>query len=64
MFTVHVEMPSGALSREHSFPTKDEAQVLFDHMILQMKPWKKFVADVVMLNDRDKEVKREHISNE
>jgi hypothetical protein len=62
MFTVVIEMPSGATSHDHSFATEDEAKATFDRLVSQMTPWKKFTVDVVM-TDGQKEIKRERIIN-
>lgn len=62
MYNVHIEMPSGALSRPHEFVEQDDALELFDTFVTQMKPWNHFAADVI-LSEGKKEIKREHISN-
>jgi len=59
--TIHIEMPSGAVSRKHSCVTDEEAVRVFNRMISQMRSWPHFTADVVLMNEIEEEVRREHI---
>ena len=61
MFNVHIEMPSGAVSKGYDRATEAEAQDYFEKIVKQLRTWKGFVADVVMLNEIEEEVKRERI---
>lgn len=58
MFNIHVEMPSGAVSR--GFDRADEAEALevFDRVVAIIKDWGDITADVVM-SDEKGEIKRE-----
>lgn len=62
MHTIYIEMPTGMRSRGYDRATEDEAAKAFDRMVSQLKPWKNFVADVVMSTERG-EIRRERISN-
>ena len=63
MFNIHVEVPSGARSRGYDRDTEEEALKTFERAVSQIKPWDGMVCDVVMTNEIDEEVMREHIDN-
>jgi hypothetical protein len=60
---VFIEMPLGNRSQPHEEVSEDRAMEVFARMAHQMRPWKNFIADVVMLDEHGKEIHREHISN-
>jgi hypothetical protein len=60
---VFIEMPPGNRSQPREEVSEDKAMEIFERMIHQMRPWKAFTADVVMLDELGKEIHREHISN-
>jgi hypothetical protein len=62
MFNIHIEVPSGAVSRGYERETEEEAVKVFERNVAQIKPWDGIVCDVVM-TEEGKEVKREHIDN-
>ena len=62
MYSVFIEMPLGNTSRPHEFEAKVDAQKLFDSFVRQMQPWKKFRADVLMIED-GKKIDRSGIEN-
>lgn len=62
MFTVHIEMPSGATSKPREFMEEVPARNLFASFVDQMLPWKKFHAAVVLMED-DTEFDRREINN-
>lgn len=48
MFSVYIEMPSGATSKPHEFVERADAEKRFEAFVSQMQPWKKFQAWVVL----------------
>lgn len=60
MYNIHVEIPSGGISRGIDRQTEEEANRVFDHHVSQIKSWKSYVADVVLTAD-GVETRREHI---
>ena len=48
MFSVYIEMPSGATSKPHEFVALADAEKRFETFVSQMRPWKKFQAWVVL----------------
>ena len=62
-FNVHTVMPSGAISRGYDRKTEDEATKAFDRVFSILKTWKAFTADVVITDEQDKELRREHVEN-
>ena len=62
MYNIHIEVPSGGKSR--GWDREDEAGALqsFETAVSQIKAWKDYPADVVLLKDGI-EVKREVIRN-
>ena len=61
-FKVYIEMPAGAQSEPHDFEEEAEAMKLFDRFVGQMRPWKGFHADVVMIENK-KVIQLEQIRN-
>jgi len=51
MFSVFIEMPLGNRSKPHTFEELADANKLFASFVHQMRPWKNFVADVVLAED-------------
>jgi hypothetical protein len=62
MFTIHIEMPSGARSRALDQDTEELAIKTFQRYVDQMTPWKGFTCDVVLTTEGE-EVMREHITH-
>jgi hypothetical protein len=62
MYGVYIEMPSGAKSQAHEDADQDLIKKIFDHFVCQMKTWKDFSADVIMLDGKI-EIAREKIGN-
>lgn len=63
MLNVHTEMPTGIRSKGFDRDTIEAATHIFDLFVADMTPWKNFTADVVMIDEHGKEIRREHIEN-
>jgi hypothetical protein len=48
MYSIFIEMPSGATSKPHEFVEAEKATALFDSFVRQMRPWKAWQATVIM----------------
>ena len=53
LYNIHTEMPSGAISKGYDRKTQAEAERVFQSLVTQIRAWKNFSVDVVMLNDLD-----------
>lgn len=62
MYSVFIEMPSGATSKPHEFLEVIDATKLFNQFVLQMRPWKNFIVDII-LTENGKVLQREKIFN-
>ena len=60
-YNIHTEMPSGAVSKGYDCETRKDADHFFNSVVLQIRAWKNFVVDVVMMNEIDDEISREQI---
>jgi len=59
---VHVELPCGAISRGYEREDADRALATFERVVAQLRAFKNFVADAVLVDGRT-EIQREHIEN-
>lgn len=59
---IHVELPCGSMSRGYEREDPDKAQATFDRVVAQLREFKNFIADVVLVDGRT-EILREHIEN-
>ena len=62
-YKVYIEMPLGNRSQAREEVSNDKVMEIFERMAHQMRPWKNFTADLVMLDEQGAEVQRERISN-
>ena len=53
-------MPLGNRSRGYDRKTEEEASEAFQRIVIQIRAWKNYTVDIVML-DEEIEVQREHI---
>ena len=51
MFNVYIEMPLGNRSKPREFAEEADARKVFDSFVGQMRPWKKFKAEVILTAD-------------
>jgi hypothetical protein len=62
MYSVCIEMPLGNRSKPREFPAELDARHVFESFIEQMLPWKKFRADVILM-ENGKEIDHTGIEN-
>jgi hypothetical protein len=62
LMNIHVELPCGAVSRGYEREDSDKALATFDQVVAQIREFKNFIADVVLVDGRT-EIQREHIEN-
>lgn len=51
MRSIHIEMPSGAASRNVDYKTDELARAAFDKMANQMQTWDNFSATIIMTEE-------------
>lgn len=62
MYSIYVEMPSGARSRGYEYENVEDAGKAMGLIVTQLKSFNKFTADVVAA-ENGKDFAREHIEN-
>jgi len=60
MLNIHTVMSLGNRSRGYDRKTEEEASEAFQRIVIQIRAWKNYTVDIVML-DEEIEVQREHI---
>ena len=60
-YNIHTVMPSGMVSKGYDCETREKAVHFFGSVVAQIRAWKDFAVDVVMLDEIEDEIQREQI---